>query len=349
MIFTVKYRGADGAPVSEAVEAASRADCLAKMKARGVSVLGVKEGNFAGKPRKTRDSRASMDPRNSRASSTSRASRKTITATIIAVVAVAAILGIGIWWMMSRDKAQPSSEPEIPKKVALPKEVKPAAAPKPEAVTNSSGFHGSDGGVPVSATNEVLKYKGVEIVRSTAQTNTDGTVIERIFTADGKSHRITHLPPRVFTNPCDEYLAAILTVPKNAPMAPLPDLSHENLEEQFKEAIKTPIKVLPEDSDEVKEAKMLVIAAREEMATLLKNGYKFHEVLMEQQKIAAENLDVRAKVIREFNEIVKSGDSESAREYVRKMNVALQQMGIEGLKLPASMRNPEEEKGKDAK
>ena len=343
MTFAVTYRGADGAPVTEAVEAASRAECLAHMKARGVSVLGVKEGNFAGKPRKSRDSRASRDSRNSRAS------RKTSTATIIAIVAVAAIIGIGIWWWMGRDKAQPTPEPEIPKKAALAKEVKPAAAPKPEAVTNSSGFRGSDAVVPVPATTDVPKYKGVEIVRSAAQTNTDGTVIERVFTADGKSHRITHLPPRVFTNPCDEYLAAILTVPKNAPMAPLPDLSHENLEEQFKEAIKTPIEVLPEDSEDVKTAKMLVIAAREEMAALLKNGYKFHEVLMEQQKIAAENLDVRAKVIRELNEIVKSGDSESAREYVRKMNVALQQMGIEGLKLPASMREPEEEKGKDAK
>ena len=343
MIFTVKYRGADGAPVTEAVEAVSRADCLAKMNARGVAVLGVKEGNFAGKPRK------SSIPRASRDSITTMASRKTLTAPIMAIVALAAILGIGIWWWCGGERTPHPAEPEIPKKAALAKEVKPASAPKPAAVTNSSAFRGSDAVVPVPVTTDVPKYKGVEIVRSTAQTNTDGTVIERIFTADGKSHRITHLPPRVFTNPCDEYLAAILTVPKNAPMAPLPDLSHENLEEQFKEAIKTPIEVLPEDSDEVKEAKMLVIAAREEMATLLKNGYKFHEVLMEQQKIAAENLDVRAKVIREFNEIVKSGDSESAREYVRKMNVALQQMGIEGLKLPASMRKPEEETGKDAK
>ena len=44
MTFTVTYRGADGALVTEAVEAANRAECFAQMKARGITPMGVKEG-----------------------------------------------------------------------------------------------------------------------------------------------------------------------------------------------------------------------------------------------------------------------------------------------------------------
>ena len=44
MTFTVTYRGADGAVRTEAVEAASRADCFAQMRARGIMPTGVKSG-----------------------------------------------------------------------------------------------------------------------------------------------------------------------------------------------------------------------------------------------------------------------------------------------------------------
>ena len=45
MTFTVTYRGADGALVTEAVEAANRSECFAQMKARGITPMGVKEGD----------------------------------------------------------------------------------------------------------------------------------------------------------------------------------------------------------------------------------------------------------------------------------------------------------------
>ena len=46
MTFTVTYRGAGGALVTEAVEAANRLECFAQMRARGVTPLNVKEGNY---------------------------------------------------------------------------------------------------------------------------------------------------------------------------------------------------------------------------------------------------------------------------------------------------------------
>ena len=47
MTFTVTYRGADGAIREERVEAASRGECFAQCRARGIAPLSVKEGDFA--------------------------------------------------------------------------------------------------------------------------------------------------------------------------------------------------------------------------------------------------------------------------------------------------------------
>ena len=52
MTFTVTYRGADGAPVTETVEAANRTDCLAQLKARGIAPTNVKEGAKPGRIKK---------------------------------------------------------------------------------------------------------------------------------------------------------------------------------------------------------------------------------------------------------------------------------------------------------
>ena len=59
MTFTVTYRGANGAPQAEAVEATNRAECLAKMRTRGVTVLGVKEGKVASAEMRRRGERSS--------------------------------------------------------------------------------------------------------------------------------------------------------------------------------------------------------------------------------------------------------------------------------------------------
>ena len=127
MTFTVTYRGADGALRTEAVEAASRADCLAQMKARGIAPMGVKVG-------------ASHQPKHSspKHSDTVRPATSqhiNIPTTIIALVVLAVIAVGGVWWWMAARSGsapyQPPPESEISKKSsALVKEVKPAAAPK---------------------------------------------------------------------------------------------------------------------------------------------------------------------------------------------------------------------------
>ena len=51
MTFTVTYRGADGAMCEEAVEAAGRAECVAKCRRRGIVPASIREGGHVAKRR----------------------------------------------------------------------------------------------------------------------------------------------------------------------------------------------------------------------------------------------------------------------------------------------------------
>lgn len=190
-------------------------------------------------------------------------------------------------------------------------------------------------------TNQLEKYQGVPIKRRTVVTNGNGFVIERILTVDGKSHRVTHYPKSPFVHPTDQYIASIVSR-RPGSLTPLPNLKNERgLEKAFYESLKTDIVIQNSDSDKLKELKARVITAREDVARLLKEGMTFAEVLTEHQKISNENADIRQDANRELRQIISDGDLKAARDYIRKINLAFQQMGIEELKIPSEIREKE--------
>jgi hypothetical protein len=76
------------------------------------------------------------------------------------------------------------------------------------------------------------------------------------------------------------------------------------------------------------------------MKKMIDSGMTVSQVLAEYQKLANENAEVRNKAMLELKEIMDSGDIKGAVEYKRKINIALQQMGIVELSIPVT----EEEK-----
>ena len=80
MTFAVTFRGADGALREEAVEAASRGECFAQMKARGIVPVSVKEGKR--KRPKNQDTRDTQDTRDKRR------------AVVVGVMGVLGVLGV---------------------------------------------------------------------------------------------------------------------------------------------------------------------------------------------------------------------------------------------------------------
>ena len=324
MTFTVKYRGADGAPVSEAVEAANRADCLAQMKARGVAVLGVKEGNFAGKPRKSRDSRDSRDSRNSR---DSRKSRKTITSTIIAVVAVAAILGAGIWWMMGRDKAQPSPEPDLPKKTALAKEVKPAAAPKPEQPKKR---------VPQTREERLAWFEkkyGTNIPENLK------TTVYFLKHPPTTTYRPLPRPEDIFKHQSEKTIAAVL-LHKPGAFVMRRTVYDESFDMDFRKSLEEPIIAKDDDDEATKELKAAVNDVKAELAERMRAGEKPSKIMTDTMDTAYElgkysrNMET---MLHEMSDNPANTDKD-IEDFVNAANKLLKEKGAGEMEMPNFFR-----------
>ena len=190
MTFTVTYRAKDGALREERVEAASRAECVAECRRRGITPTAIKEGG------KSRQDGGSPSQR-----------RLTGNAAILAAVVLAAIAGGMWWWIGGRGvTALPEKVPQKPK-VEKPKDDKPKAKPSASKPTATPA--------PSAEAPAKEMYLGQEVVSRTSVTNADGSVRETVRTADGKLHGITHPAPGsepIFKNAADQAIAMALSV-----------------------------------------------------------------------------------------------------------------------------------------
>ena len=313
MTFTVTYRAKDGALREERVEAASRAECVAVCRRRGIAPTKIVEGKGANR----RHDGGSPSQR-----------RLTGNAAILAAVVLAAIAGGMWWWIGGRGAtALPEKVPQKPK-VEKPKDDKPKAKPsvsKPAATP-----------APSAKAPAKEMYLGQEVVSRTSVTNADGSVRETVRTADGKLHGITHPAPGsepIFKNAADQAIAMALSVSDTVSSAPLPGMGG-NLDEEFAKAIQTPIEINDGDSEAVKGLKKAVMETREEIKKLMDKGQSFSQVLNEHVRLARENYDLRVEAFKELKSLVEAGDADAAEKYLSTVNKTLEQMGITKLDMP---------------
>ena len=318
MLFTVEYRSADGALTSEVVEAADRSGCFAQMKARGISVHGVKDGG--GRPRQAVRAGRSKDGEPSR--------RHALEHALFAAAIVAAVAAG--WWFLARPvQTKPSEQAAtvkaVPAKVKAPGHIaapsreteKPAPPKAPVA--------------KVAAKDEMTTgepdemYLGSKVVGREVRTNRWGEVNETLTTADGRTHLVQRAEKPVFDNAADQILAMALE-PSGGVTPPLP--LRPGLEKDFRKAIERPIIIHEDEPESVKAAKRRVIEARVQMKEMLDRGMSFEEVLREHQRLSNENARMRIEAMRDFNALVNAGDIEGARTYAEKVNGTLSQLGI---------------------
>ena len=328
MTFTVSYRGRDGALREDRIEAVDRAGCVAECRKRGIAPTKIMEG---GKGASRRQDGGTPSQR-----------RLTGKAAILASVVLVAV-GVGAWWWFGRDGAR-TTPVEKPATSAKPKTTprKPAEI-KPERVVPATTNAATAQPAPApDAAQPVEMYLGSEVVRRTFTTNTTGFVIERIFTADGKSHRKTHYPKSPFKATTDQYLAEAVSK-SDGGLTPLPNLKNEkNLERDFLESLKEPIEIKDDDNEKLRELKTRVMIARESMRQQIEAGASFAEALETNRRLGNENADVRIDALRELKEILAKGDRAGAKRYMVTINAALQQMGIEPLKTPPELKQEQQ-------
>lgn len=328
MTFEVKTRNAKGGIEYIRIEAADRATMFGELKKIGVNAISVEV--ITGKSKNRRVPKT-----------TGAGGGKPVSGVVKGVLALVAVCLIGavVWLCGSKDEPE-SPVDEVPK----PRKMVPSQTPGSISI-----FRRQTEGEEFRQTNEVKVEKpkpvlgrtptGEEYVAVTAVTNDDGVVRERYQLPDGRFKSVIHLQRKemlAFDNDFDQFLSSIATIPLDQDLPPTPDMG--DLDEAFKNAIKTPIVIYDSDSDKIKEMKRAAILMRNEISALVAEGYSVAAIIADHQNLRADNIELRQGFQQELNEIYRSGDQEKADLYFESINKVLGERGLLPLKMPGSAK-----------
>lgn len=314
MQFTVTYRGADGAVATEAVEAASRGECFAQMKARGISPMRVEKGKGK-QPSRTKTQRRGGG------------------GALKWVLAVAVVLALGgglLWWFAGREVAVPKDVG--PKKPgALAKEVTPAAAPKPiEAIPEwkvkqeewkKRGFKKNPWGTPIP---KDLEYKPHWLYTPEDYARID----------PGYEKRHEAFLKRRAANPwkttADSQLSVLLFSKPGMPNLLVPFDRH--FKTHFLKSLETPIVIDREkDSPELQEQKRQMIDVKIWLKEQMDAGKDIAAILNEEREKQVKLRGLRENLEKALREMEKSAKSvEEVQEYIDSANKVLEEQGGAG-------------------
>ena len=305
MTFTVTYRGAKGAPVTEAVEAADRADCLAQLKKRGIAPTSVKEGS-AKQDKKAVGDRAKPTGRNG------------VAYVLLAACIILAVLG-GIW-LFGQGKEPPPQDGEVVRKhSALAKEVTPAKAAKPQAEPEPEPAAAN---TPVTPRSESLRDPSLSSEKQ-----------EELYV---KKLEETPIPEastnRLFRTALEQVMGWVFSTKLGdmpPPLPPLPDYDLVHLEE----ILNLRNTVNDTDTDRQANEKEIVDYVKEELKKFIAKGGAPEDFLKyyhdELKSAYAERSMAQERVINIMQE-----DPAAAMEYMKEANKALAAKGIKGVVLP---------------
>ena len=322
MTFTVTYRGADGALCEKRVEAANRGECFAQCRARGIAPLGVKEGAPKGARKPTGRTGASPVHGGFRKGQGARSSGRRIVVFAIGAAFVALIIGgMTWWWLVAReDTRTPESVP--PRKTALPKEVKPAAAPKPaieEPITNAAP--GMAEKKPASWRDPKLSEEG----RLAAYAKT----LEDSPLPDTSSNRL-------FRSGIEQMMGWMFTTEVGDMPPPLPRIPDFDLV-HLQEILDSKCEIGASDSERQAETKGIVDFAKAELKKYLEKGGSpdaFLKYYHDQLKTAHQHRQiVQDQVMKVLQE-----EPERAEEFLKEANKGLAEMGIKAVVIPERIR-----------
>ena len=324
MTFQVTYKDAKGSVLKESVEAESRIAVFARMSAKGLSPISIKQ---VGTRQASRNASAGGNI--------------PLRVKIVACIAVVAA-SCGLFWFMSAKQSDGNASIEKSHRSADNRATHlPSRAVESSIESQiTSGVDDLQPAAIIEAEDpgSVDTYNGIKVVDRTATTNDTGFVYEKIRTVDGKVHSITHFPKPIFHHATDELLS--MAVGSNgAQLPPLPQLSEAD-DETFLASLNDPIVVSDEDDERTREAKLAVIAAREDMRMLVESGMTFREAIMEHHRLFNDGVEIRSEVMREVDAMVKEGDIEDAESYLASVNALLEQKGIQPVEMPAKVRLP---------
>ncbi len=307
MNFTVTYRTTSGARTVETVEATSRAEVFAKMKARGITPLSVAEGGKLPRPKKPA------------AGGNRTVLRGAIAGILVVLVALAA------WYFLApSEKPAPKPAPKAvkPKPKPAPKVEKPSPPPKPKLVETNVIAKAP---VPVKPDQPRPIPPGGYLY-----TNEEGVVKRHLVDID--KSRLKTVTNRLFKTGTEQVISWVFTTRLGDNPMPLPPLSKKE-KENIWSILQQECEVNETDTKREAEAKAIVNEIKKEMRQYLQDGgtpEEFLEYYHSQLRTAAmrrqESIRAAMKVRRESPEMFE--------DYVNTLNERLRAEGIREMKLP---------------
>lgn len=313
MVFSVRYRKPDGTLDHIEVEAESRSAVFPILEKRGLKAIRVDEA----KAKSVAWNRPNCSGGGAR--SIKGGVETSVWRVVIVGFVVVALIAVGCYYFTS---AKSVLQPEVVESV----DMKPESV---EIVKSSNMKHQMDASAAAQETNKVTrKLAADERLDLISMTNSQGEVMERWRTADGKTHARLIPPPPVFDNPIDQALSIVLSVPPGQTLPPMPSLGPK-AGDQFADALKKPIEIKDTDSEAVKRAKLIVQAGRQQLLEAISRGQTVNEVLAEHCETLNDNAKLRTEVGREYRKLIEEGDTESAEQYREKANEILERAGAD--------------------
>lgn len=262
MNFTVTYRTTSGARTVETVEATSRAEVFAKMKARGITPLSVAASGKLPRPKKPA------------AGGNRTVLRGAIAGILVVLVALAA------WYFLApSEKPAPKPAPKAAKPKPAPKVAKPSPAPKPKPVE----------------TNVVAKAPAPVKIDPNARPERVGEIVNGyIKLPSGKIHKIrgevTNDVSRtsvakyeIFPHHTDNEIACFLTMTPGEGLVGDPRYKG-HFKEEFLESLKVPIVIEPDDDEYTRNLKQAVKETRNNLKDALDRGEDIEQIMADTRR-----------------------------------------------------------------
>ena len=324
MTFTVTYRAKDGALREERIEAASRAECVAVCRKRGISPTGIREGSTGRDKRGTSRVGGAGD------------NKRTTARWVAAVVMVAAIAG-GVWWWFGGRVATalPTEKPAKPKVVKPKKEKPPKVSRAEEApvATNKPLAPVAKKVYPYYVTKPREELTRTEKILLSCFLATNQ--LERAYVQDRRLDDEKH--PPLFTNTVHSVLGFF--VEPSDIVLPAGHIS----DAMARQAFATPIEVTEKDTEEQAGRKMVVKAMLQELREYMDNGGHANEYFqkLEERQVSEAALITESRNI--IDGLVAEGRIDEAKETQKKFDAYLKEKGLPPVKSSRLLRAEHEE------
>lgn len=309
MFYTVTYRREDGTLARETLSGTSREDVLRRLRARGIHPVAVLPGPPA------------------RAAST-RGRRRGI---VCGSALVAVFCLVALWLFVRTDSAperpaseSPSREGTLPERTA---HVQPAPRPTGAAVAVPSPVPGS----PPRAVN--------------AEEPPPGLLPNEPWRAGRrKIHKVQYVARNTNTvhrNATERMLLDVFSCEVGDPPLPLSGIPQEDLTNMWA-ILSSPNPVSEKDTEAIRVDKEILEAAKKELKKYLAEGGDIGDFFTHYHGVLEKAHKRRMLATEEIYKVIERGETDIAREMVRRVNRELRKDGISPLPIPHTLFQKED-------